>query len=399
MQNALNKKNYALQPLVTPTFKEFVVRNLNMASGSYNEAICVIQERLEKDIQKIKLIDSDFFEYKILNEFDESFLNKNWMKLIEVFKNYTKSKLHLPDWLKANCLQNYSETVELIKRKIVYQFVNLLKDARNWERHFKSDIIFNRAFTKEGLYDLSYIEIYVKSFFNCDHTINNFCIHTKPNTTSIAYSTIFEVYPQEKVSPTEKEKLLKEIQKRIGVQKKIKEQTSINQNEIIGLIEFYQRIEDQLKQIVILKFVLLNEKSALEAFKSICKYFLRSPKIFNYTLKQLLDLVDQEHEQGLVFDIDKKDEALFYLFIDTIMKHCIVQIDTTKVIESRFTIGGKKITYTSNKKSRALKKLLRSLTEDSSTEKLKSQLINHKYLCDYIVELKKPSIEPSNITL
>lgn len=80
------------------------------------------------------------------------------------------------------------------------------------------------------------------------------------------------------------------------------------------------------------------------------------------------------------------------------MKHCIVQIDTTKVIESRFTIGGEKITYTSNKKSRALKKLLRSLTEDTSTEKLKSQLINHKYLCDYMIELKKPSLEPYNIT-
>jgi hypothetical protein len=104
-------------------------------------------------------------------------------------------------------------------------------------------------------------------------------------------------------------------------------------------------------------------------------------------------LVDKNSELGIVFDINKDNEGLFFLFIDTVMVNGVLQKNTTEVIETRFTINGSKINNIANRKYKALKALLKELNDtkicSKARENLKTQLANHKYPNERLKYLKK----------
>jgi|SRR5690554_2855507 len=132
------------------------------------------------------------------------------------------------------------------------------------------------------------------------------------------------------------------------------------------------------------KFKLKKTENCLEIFTTICKDFSSAPKLFTYKTSDLLDLVDPKSDKNLVFDIKEENEELFFLFIDTIWKHAILNAKNTEVATSRFTIGGAKINNFSNKKNKKLTSFIVKLKEKKRLEPLKYQLLHHKYKSPFL---------------
>lgn len=373
------KKNIQHQASV-PTFKEFVFQNIRKSGGSYNAEIVSLQKKIEKDIQLIELENYDFIKHNLLDKFDEKFLHENWHKFIDFYQGYINSELDLPVWLQKNCQEHYSDTIKLIKEKILSQFVSLLKIAKIWEEYFQNDKIFKLGLRDQVSHNRQFIEQYADLFLNDSPPIQEFVIQINSKSTLIAFKTIFRVYKLENIAPTQKKELLKEVQKRINVQNEVISHSIYEGEEIHGLIQFYENTKYQLEQIKIPKFQLHDKEEDLPKFKAICKDFLRAPKLFDYKIGELLDLVDQDSEQGLVFDIEPQKKGLFFFFIDTIMQNGVINKNIPEIIENRFTIGGNKVTDCRNQKSRSIQFFLSKLENgNSAMTNQKFQLMNHKY--------------------
>ncbi|PWE00031.1 hypothetical protein [Marinilabilia rubra] len=382
------KKNTSI-PVSAPTFQDFVLQNIRNSTDRYTAEIVLLQLKIEDDIQLMELESSDFIKHETLNEFDTNFLHENWQKFINLFESYIHTKPDLPEWLQKNCQEHYSETLSLIREKILSQFVNILEISKFWEEYFQNDKIFKLGLRSQSSHAPQFIKEYSDLFFKDNPPIQDFIIQINSKSTVIAFKTIFRLFILEKIIPTRKEELLKEIQRRISTQNEVILQSLNNEEEIPGLIKFYEKVEAQLKQIKIPKFHLHNKEKDFSKFKDICKDFSRAPKLFAYKIEELLDLVDQESEQGLVFDIDPQKKELFYIFIDTIKENAIVNKNTVEVIENRFTIGGSKIKNFTRTKSDSLKVFFTKLKVDSKMNNLKYQLLRHKYLCHFLNNFKK----------
>ena len=391
--NQKKNKNLLEKEATVPTFREFISHNLSTTRDSYNSELVLLQIRMEQDIMEMQLSDENFRDLKLQIKTDPDTLANCWIDFKDIFRNYIHSEINLIDWLKRYCQQHYSETIELIKIKVENQFINIFREAFNWAAYFQSDKIYSLTISNEQDFYFMYTKQYMMKLLACGHTIQDFIFQPKVQISTIAFKTIFSIFTLKNIALTQKRELLEEIQKRITTQKAIKK-LSLNSSDVIpGLIEFYEDIKNELEKIVIPKFELHDKEIDLPKFKAICKDYSRAPKLFTNTIEELLDLVDKNSELGIVFDINKDNEGLFFLFIDTVMVNGVLQKNTTEVIETRFTINGSKINNIANRKHKALKTLLKELNDNKNCSKarenLKTQLANHKYPNERLKYLKK----------
>lgn len=378
---SIQKKNKSLpeKEATVPTFREFVSQNLSITKNGYNAALLILQIRMEQDILEFQLSDEARQKQILFEDFKPGSVENNWVKFKRIFRDYLHSELYLPEWLQRSSQQNYSETIGLIRTKIESQFINIAKQACYWQDYFHRDKVFGIQTTNlQEIYSL-YPTRFIEKLFQTKLPIKDFDIQFHPSQITIAYKTIFELFTQENFAKSQKNELIEELEKRIKSQTRLRIISELNDISIPGLTDFYRLIKTDLENFKEPKFLLKDIENPKNIFRTICKSFSHSPKIFTNNIDDLLDLVDPNTNKGLVFDIDEKNEELFFLFMDTIMKHAIKNIKTSEVVEKRFTIKGNKIKYFSNRKNRKLDQLMDKLKNDKLKSTLGHQLNQHKY--------------------